>query len=299
MKRTTYLVKEALANIRLNQTTTIVAVATTAFTMACFGVFLLLYLNLRGLTTSLQDDIKVVIYVTDGLSAQALADLMTRIKSDREVAGLTYVSKEQALAEFREQFPSEGYLLQGLGENPLPASLLVTMAQPSRSSEAVKRWSERLKTMPGVAQVQYNREWIESVGGIVRYIEWVAIAVGTILAAASVTIIGSTTRLTLYARRQEIEIMRLIGATGTFIRIPYLIEGAILGALGGALSLSLLKLGFEFLKLRLATQSHLFGGGVAFTFFSGQVSLLIVLTGFLLGSLGSFVSLLAFERVRS
>jgi cell division transport system permease protein len=298
MKRTSYLVKEALANIRLNQTTTIVAVATTAFTMACFGVFLLLYLNLRGLTTSLQDDIKVVVYVTDGVSAEVLEDLQARIKGDREVARVTYVSKEQALAEFREQFPSESYLLQGLGENPLPASLLVTMAHPSRSSEAVKRWSERLKTMPGVAQVQYNREWIESVGGVVRYIEWVAIAVGTILAAASVTIIGSTTRLTLYARRQEIEIMRLIGATGTFIRIPYLIEGAILGALGGALSLSLLKLGFEFLKLRLGTQSHLLGSGVAFTFFSGHVSLLIVLTGFLLGSLGSFVSLLAFERAR-
>jgi cell division transport system permease protein len=299
MKRITYLIKEAFANIRLNQTTTIVAVATTAFTMACFGVFLLLYLNLRGLTTSLQDDIKVVVYLGDGVSAQALADLQARIKGDREVAGLAYVSKEQALAEFREQFPSEGYLLQGLGENPLPASLLVTMAHPSRSSEAVKRWAERLKAMPGVAQIQYNRDWIESVGGIVRYLEWIAIAVGTILAAASVTIIGSTTRLTLYARRQEIEIMRLIGATGTFIRIPYLIEGAILGALGGALSLSLLKLGFEFLKLRLGPQSHILGGSVAFTFFSGQISLLIVLTGLLLGSVGSLVSLLAFERTRS
>jgi len=299
MKRFTYLIKEAFANIRLNQTTTIVAVATTAFTMACFGVFLLLYLNLRGLTTSLQDDIKVVVYLADGVSAQALADLQARIKGDHEVAGLSYVSKEQALAEFREQFPSEGYLLQGLGENPLPASLLVTMAHPSRSSEAVRRWAERLKAMPGVAQVQYNRDWIESVGGIVRYLEWVAIAVGTILAAASVTIIGSTTRLTLYARRQEIEIMRLIGATGTFIRIPYLIEGAILGALGGALSLSLLKLGFELLKLRLGPQSHLLGSGVTFTFFPGQVSLLIVMTGLLLGSVGSLVSLLAFERSRS
>lgn len=299
MNRVTYLIKEAFANIRLNQTTTIVAVATTAFTMACFGVFLLLYLNLRGLTTSLQDDIKVVVYLADGVSTQALADLQAHIKGDHEVARLSYVSKEQALAEFREQFPSEAYLLQGLGENPLPASLLVTMASSSRSSEAVKRWAERLKAMPGVAQVQYNREWIDSVGGIVRYIEWVAIAVGTILAAASVTIIGSTTRLTLYARRQEIEIMRLIGATGTFIRIPYLIEGAILGALGGALSLSLLKLGFEFLKLRLGPQSHLLGSGVAFAFFPGQVSLLIVLTGLLLGSVGSLVSLVAFERARS
>ena len=143
MKRVTYLLTEALTNIRLNQTTTIVAVATTAFTMACFGVFLLLYLNLRGVTSTLQDDIKVVVYVTDAVSAQALADLQARIKSDREVAGVTYVSKEQALTDFREQFPSEGYLLQGLGENPLPASLLVAMAHPSRSSEAVKRWADR------------------------------------------------------------------------------------------------------------------------------------------------------------
>jgi cell division transport system permease protein len=180
MKRVTYLLTEALTNIRLNQTTTIVAVATTAFTMACFGVFLLLYLNLRGVTSTLQDDIKVVVYVTDAVSAQALADLQARIKSDREVAGVTYVSKEQALADFREQFPSEGYLLQGLGENPLPASLLVTMAHPSRSSEAVKRWADRLKGMPGVAQVQYNRDWIESVGGVIRYIEWIAIAIGSI-----------------------------------------------------------------------------------------------------------------------
>jgi len=298
MKRINYLVKEALANIRLNQTTTLVAVATTAFTMACFGVFLLLYLNLRGLTASLQDDIKVVVYLTDGLSAQLVAELQARIKGDREVAGIVYVSKEQALADFREQFPSESYLLQGLGENPLPASLLVTMAHPSRSSEAVRRWSERLKAMPGVAQVQYNRDWIESLGGIIRYIEWIAIAVGTILAAASLTIIASMTRLTLYARRDEIDIMRLIGATAAFIRIPYLIEGAVLGALGGALSLSLLKVGFEFLKLRWGTQAHLLGGGVDFTFFSGQVSVLLVVTGLLLGSVGSLVSLVSFEKGR-
>src|SRR6185437_10386481 len=110
MKRVTYLLTEALTNIRLNQTTTIVAVATTAFTMACFGVFLLLYLNLRGATASLQDDIKVVVYLTDGLSAHALADLQARIRGEREVAGLAYVSKEQALADFREQSPSESYL---------------------------------------------------------------------------------------------------------------------------------------------------------------------------------------------
>ena len=118
MKRVTYLLTEALTNIRLNQTTTIVAVATTAFTMACFGVFLLLYLNLRGVTSTLQDDIKVVVYVTDAVSAQALGRSSSPHQERSRSGRVTYVSKEQALADFREQFPSEGYLLQGLGRKP-------------------------------------------------------------------------------------------------------------------------------------------------------------------------------------
>ncbi|HJU04292.1 MAG TPA: permease-like cell division protein FtsX, partial [Nitrospiraceae bacterium] len=132
MRRVGYLIKEAVAHIRVNQTTTIIAVVTTAFTLACFGVFLLLYLNLHGIARSLQDDIKVIVYVNDDLSADALADLQQRLRNEREVASIAYVSKEQALADFREQFPSEHHLLQGLGENPLPASLVTTVAPQFR-----------------------------------------------------------------------------------------------------------------------------------------------------------------------
>ena len=298
MRRVGYLIKEAVAHIRVNQTTTIIAVVTTAFTLACFGVFLLLYLNLHGIARSLQDDIKVIVYVNDDLSADALADLQQRLKNEREVASIAYVSKEQALADFREQFPSEHHLLQGLGENPLPASLVTTVAPQFRSSESVRRLADRLKTVTGVAQVQYNQGWIDNLTTIVRYIQMTSVAVGTILSAASVTIIANTIRLTLYARRAEIEIMRLIGATGGFIKIPYLLEGAILGALGGAVSLFLLKAGYEFFKVQLKSPGNLLGG-VGFNFLPGQVALLLVLAGLILGTVGSFVSLVTFERARS
>ena len=228
-----------------------------------------------------------------------MADLQQRLKAEREVASIVYLSKEQALADFREQFPSEHNLLQGLGENPLPASLVVTIAPQFRSSESVWQWADRLKTVAGVAQVQYNRDWIENVGTVVTYLQMTSVAIGLVLSAASVTIIANTIRLTLYARRAEIEIMRLIGATGAFIKIPFLLEGAILGALGGALSLSLLKAGFEFFKLQLVSSQPLLGLGTAFSFFTGRVSLLMVVAGLVLGSLGSFVSLFAFERARS
>jgi cell division transport system permease protein len=295
----TYLVREAFTNIRINRTTTLIAMATTAFTLACFGVFLLLYLNLRGVVSSLQEDIQVIVYLNDGLSPQNVSDLQQRLNTEQGIASLTYVSKEQALADFRAQFPSELHLLQGLGENPLPASFVMTLGPQFRSSESVKRWAERVRGVPGVAQVQYSREWIENLATVIGYVELAAIAVGAILSAASVTIIASVIRLTVYARRDEIEIMQLIGATGAFIKIPYLLEGAVLGALGGALSLALLKGGFELFKLQLGAPGRLLGIDSGFSFFPGHISLLMVVAGLLLGFTGSFVSLLEFGRAKS
>ena len=296
MRRIAYLVKESMTNIRLNRTTTLVAVASTAFTLACFGVFLLLYLNLRGVVSSLQGDIKIVVYLHDGLSAQGLSDLQQRLKGEREVASLSYVSKEQALADFREQFPSEYHLLQGLGENPLPASFVVTLAPRFRSSEAVRQWAKRLTTMAGVAQVQYSRDWIENLATVIGFIELGAVAVGSILSAASVTIIASTIRLTLLARRDEIEILRLVGATGAFIKVPYLLEGAVLGAVGGLLSLAILRGGFDLFKLQLGPTGRFLGVESWLNFFPGHVSLLIIGAGLALGFTGSLVSLIQFGR---
>ncbi|OGW88916.1 MAG: hypothetical protein A3K11_06415 [Nitrospirae bacterium RIFCSPLOWO2_12_FULL_63_8] len=299
MKRLIHFVREAVANIRLNRTTTLIAVATTAFTLACFGVFLLLYLNLRSMATSLQSDLKVVVYVKDGTPPPGVSDLQTLLKADPGVQALAYVSKEQALADFRAQFPEESHLLQGLGDNPLPASFIITLAPAYRSPDAVRRWADRLKSAPGVEQVQYSRDWIDNLNTIVGYLELAAVGIGTVLSAASVTIIASTIRLTLFARRDEIEIMRLIGATGSFIKIPYLIEGAMLGVMGGAVSLAMLRGGFELFNARLGMPGRFLGIDSGFHFFSGQVAAMILVAGLLLGFVGSVVSVLDLGRAKS
>jgi cell division transport system permease protein len=298
MKQLQYLLEEALNNIRVNRTTTVIAVATTAFTLSCFGVFLLLYLNLKELTSSLQQDIEVVLYLAEGLSAQDLAELQRRLTTQPEVASLRFVSKEQALTDFRAQFPSEHRLLEGLGDNPLPASFVITMAPHFRSSAAVKKWTERVKSMPVITDVQYNRDWIDNLASIARYFEIGALAVGMILAAASITIIASTIRLALFARRDEIEILRLIGATSAFIKIPYLVEGAVLGLLGGALSLVILRGGFEFYRMQLGPAGRILGVESGFGFFPAQISVLLVGLGLALGCVGSFVSLSEFAKAR-
>ena len=299
MRRLTYLIKEAFGNIRLNRTTTLIAVGTTGFTLASFGVFLLLYLNMRGVISSVQDTIQVALYLRDDLSSEEVSRLRNRLGSEPEVASVSFVSKGEALEEFREHFPADAYLLDGLGPNPLPASLVVAIAPGFRSSAAVTRWTERQRALPGVEHVQYNREWVKNLEALIVCLEFAAMAIGLLLSGASIAIIASTIKLTLYARREEIEIMKMIGATRTFIKVPYLIEGAILGAVGGMFSLLILRGGFELFTSRIQTSNPLLGIGADFAFLPTQMSLLLVGVGCMLGSTGSIVSLFRLEKAKS
>jgi cell division transport system permease protein len=298
MRKIFYLLREAWANIWTNRTTTVVAIFTTAFTLACVGIFLLLYVNLRAAAGWLQEDIKIMVYLEDRAVAATVADLERQLRGDRAVAALHFISKEQALGEFRAQFPSDSHLLEGLGQNPLPASFVVTLNPPFRSLDAVKRWAERISVLPGVEKVDYNQDWIDALSTIIRSIELVAIGIGLILSAAAVTIIANTIRLTLFARRDEIAILRLIGATKTFIRIPYLLEGAVLGGLGSACSLFMLKALYELFRHQMQTTGRLRGLEQLTMFFPMSVCLLLVGVGIVLGCAGSFVSLRRFDEAR-
>lgn len=298
MKWLLYLFREAWVNLRTNRTTTVVAILTTAFTLACVGIFLLLYLNLRNAADWLQRDIKIIVYLDDRMSREETQALEDKLQSEQMVAGLRYISKEEALGEFRSQFPSDSQLLEGLGENPLPASFVVTPAPNYRSPDAVGRWAERVRTMAGIAKVDYNQEWIDALAELIRYIELIAIGVGVILSAAAVTIIGNTIRLALLARREEVEILRLVGATRAFIRIPYFLEGAVLGGCGSALALAMLKLGFELFRQQISSVGRFQGIEHLVSFVPLPICAAFVAVGMGLGVAGSMVSLGRFGEGR-
>ena len=298
MRTVSYLLREAWANIWTNRTTTMVAILTTGFTLACVGIFLLLYVNLRAAAGWLQDDIKIMVYLDDRISAATLAEVEQQLRSDRAVAALHFISKDQALGEFKAQFPSESHLLEGLGQNPLPASFVITLSPAFRSPDAVRRWAERVGRITGVAKVDYNQDWIDALSTLVRSIELVAIGIGLVLSAAAVTIIANTIRLTLIARRDEIAILQLIGATKAFIRVPYLLEGAVLGGLGSGLSLLMLKTLYELSLQQIRTTGRLSGLEQLVMFFPWSICLMLVAVGVGLGFAGSFVSLRRFDEVK-
>ena len=184
-----------------------------------------------------------------------------QLRSDRAVASALFISKEQALGEFKAQFPSESHLLEGLGQNPLPASFVVALSpRVSFSGCGQAMGGTGQAGLAGVSKVDYNQDWIDALATVIRSIELVAIGIGVILSAAAVTIIANTIRLTLFARRDEIAILRLIGATTQRLSVfPICWKARCLGRLGSALSLVMLKFLYELFRQQMRTTGR-FGG---------------------------------------
>ena len=126
--RPLYLLREAMTNLLVNRGNVLIGIVTTAFTLVCFGVFVLLYLNLKNVTGTLQSDIEVIVYLDPGASEQVVSLVQKRLETEPAAVTLTFVSKEQALREFSEQFPEESLLLEGMDANPLPASVVVNLS---------------------------------------------------------------------------------------------------------------------------------------------------------------------------
>ena len=298
MKRLWYFLREAYISLRTHQASTIIGIMTTAFTLTSFGIFLLLYHNVHNLIDRVQTNIQIIVYPKDGIDPQQLQRLTKTIQGDPAIDSLTLTSKEDAVKDFKKQFPDEAYLLDGLGRSPFPASLVLNLAETIPSTDLVSNLVNRLQQNPNVERVRYNRDWIERLTLVITYIEIGALVVGGVLALASITIIANTVQLALYTRQEEIEILRLIGGTNLFISIPYLIEGAVIGGLGGGIALGFLRGGFEFFKHKTHTLSVIGGFSSVFEFFPFSLALLLIGGGILLGCLGTLTSMYGWMRFR-
>jgi cell division transport system permease protein len=285
-------------SLRTHRASTLIGIITTAFTLTSLGTFLLLYYNVHNLIGRVQTNIQIIVYPKDAIEPQQLQNLKKIIQGDLAIDSLTFISKNDALKDFKQQFPDEAYLLEGLGTSPFPASLVLKLADTIPSTDAISNLVNRLQQNPDVERVRYNRDWIERLTLVITYMEIVALIVGGVLALASITIIANTVQLAFYTRQEEIEILRLIGGTNLFISIPYLIEGAVIGGLGGAMALGLLRAGFEFFKHKTHTLSMIGGFSSVFEFFPFSLSVLLISTGILLGCIGTPTSMYGWMRFR-
>ncbi len=288
MRTLRYFCGELVENLRQYQATVIVAILTTAFTMVLFGVFLLVYLNLSAGMAALQSSTRVIVYLRDGLSGAELEQVQAGLRREAPGLELSYISKERAGEDFRKVVEGNDLLLRGLGENPLPASIEIALDRSYGTTAAVRQLAERVRRVKGVEDVQYGREWVETLSGWVAIVRLAGWAIGAILSVAALVIIGNSIRLTMLTRTDDVRILRLIGATRAFIEVPYVLEGAVVGLLGAGTALALLRLLFGVLSMQVLP-----GGlsGTQLEFLPPSWMGAFALSGGALGCLGSLVSL--------
>ena len=237
-------IKEAFQGIARNKGMSLLSVISIMAVLVLFGVVVLLVLNMTGIVNETEKKVdKVVVYLTDDASEEAIQDIISKAESTGYVKDVSFTSKDQAWEDFSKnmELSNDAYFLEGMEENPLPASLTLQLSNIKQA----KAVANTLQNMPGVYQVDYLNELI---GKIVQVNDWVRIlgvVIVAILLIIAIVLIHNTIKSTIANRSQEIQIMKYIGASNGYIRRPLLIEGLVFGVVAGALALVLVYLGYK------------------------------------------------------
>jgi cell division transport system permease protein len=284
-----YFIEEAFISLWRGRLIHVVSIGTIAVSLLVLGTFLTVASNLNAAVAEWSRKIQIVLYLEDGLEWRIRKNLERRLMEDAAVASVEHVTQAQALRRFRQLFPDLQSLPEDLGENPFPASLEVTIRPNQNAPENVDRLVVEFANAPGVEQVQYDSLWIRRLNTAIQLVRWIGGFLGGILVVASVFTISNVIRLTAYARQDELDIMRLVGATRAYIQGPFVVEGVIQGGLGGLVGVGLLWLAFHILVGRALASSDLLGRAVIFL--PVQLAAGIVVGGMVVGVVGSLVTL--------
>jgi len=289
--RLLYFGRTALRGLAASPLTSTVAVATIGVCLVLVGAFALLLRNMEELLDHFGDDLRVTAYLEEGLSEAQLRGLAQRARAVEGVQSVRLVSKREALERFREGVGRGAALLEGLDENPLPASLEITLLPERRSAQGMAAVVAALGGLPGIDELASGQDWVEGYLRAVALIRGLGIGLGVILALATLLIVANTIRLAVLARRDELEILSLVGASRWFVSTPFLLEGLAQGAIGGALALAMLFGIFQLVLPGFSFGLELLLGGSAPRFFDGTEAAWLVAAGAGLGLLGSGAAL--------
>jgi cell division transport system permease protein len=284
-----YFLEEAFTSLWRSRLMNALSVGTIAVSLFVLGAFLTVAGNMSEVVARWAQKVQVTFYLEDGLEDRIRESLEDQLKEDPAVASLSFVSRGEALDRFRQLFKDLRTLPDDLGQNPFPASIELTMKPGRQSPEAVQRLVHAYEHAPGVEEVQYDLLWIQRLATAVRLVRGVGGFLGGILVLAGIFTISNVIRLTVYARQDELDIMRLVGATQAYVKGPFVVEGMIQGGLGGALGVLLLWLAYRYLARGAVAASDLLGRTAVFL--PGSLCVAIVVGGMAVGLVGSLVSL--------
>lgn len=272
----------------------------TAITMTMalfvFGAFMLLQENLQNLLKGWGDQIQINAYLDKNLDANDSQRLLDRIRGFPEIERVRYISKQEAWKDFKTALGAQSGILEGLPEDVLPASLEIALKPDFRDAPLVDALAARLKKEKGISLVEYPQEWVDRLSLVVLAVQWAKWILGGVLFMVTFFIVGSTVKLAILARKDEIEMMQLFGASEEMIQAPFVIEGMTQGILGALLSVLCLWFLFDSLRDQIPGAVGLVGPFTQIQFLNVQSMALILAIGWLLGAAGSLFSLRRFVK---
>jgi cell division transport system permease protein len=288
MRALRYAFDEAMVSLWRGRQSGALSTATIAVALFVLGAFLIATANLEQLGREWNNSAEMSIYLTEGATPLQRTAIEKTLSAAGVVARQQYLSKADALARFKKTFTDLSGTLDGLGDNPLPASYEVRLRGGVETG--VDLLLAELRQLPGVADVRYDREWLQRLSRAIGMVRGVGLVLGLLLTVAAALTVANVVRLGLYARRDELDIMQLVGAPQVYIRGPFVMEGTLQGGIGALVALGVLGAVFVGLKSRylvpLASAINL----SHVSFLPLELALLIVAGGMLVGCVGGLIA---------
>lgn len=282
---------ETWLNIKSNKIPNIIAVTTIAIALSIFGFFFLFLINFHSIIDSWEERVNIVLYLKEQSSKEDLKTIKNYLASKKEVDSISYISKERALEEFKTRIGDKKTILEGLETNPLPSSFVVKLKKDYRESIFIKDFVRDVRMLQAVEDIEYGRDWVEKFEIFTHIIQMITLVVGGLLGLASILIIYNTIKLTVYSRKEEIEIMKLVGATHRFIKGPFIIEGMIQGTIAALLSLLTLWILYKTFIVQITAPMGNLLGLKQILFFNIYLALIFIFISLILGTIGSSLAI--------
>ena len=286
--------RRALQDIFNHRYLNAVTIITIGLSILIASAFVLFFMNANDIINSWKQGLRIMVYIKPGVDEKGLSELKQKIQSLPQVQTFTYIPKDEALNRLKQQMRRQSSLFDHLKENPLPDAFELQVLPPANHLEDIERIAEKIEALKSVDEVEYGQRWLGQFSHIVHLFRLAGYTLAGLFFMAALFIVANTSRLILYSRREEIEVMRLVGATDGFIKAPFYIQGVIQGAVGGLGGLAALLVTFIVVSSNIGYGLTTHMAGVRFL--SPLLSIGIVFCSMLVGWLGCYLSLKQFLK---
>ena len=290
MRALQYSFDEAVASLWRGRHSGLLSTATIALALFVLGCFLVVTTNLERLGAEWSRAAEISVYLTDDVTPEQRRAIEVVLAPGDLIAARDYVSKSAALTRFKQTFGDLSSAIDGVGDNPLPASIEVRLQAVAGAAASVDALTAKVRGMPGVADVRYDQQWLNRLLAAIAVIRGVGIALAGVLTFAAALTVANVVRLGLYARRDELEIMQLVGAPQAYIRGPFVMEGVLQGGIGAIVAIAVLGLVFLALRGRYLVPLASALSLSSVHFLPVGLCLLVVVGGMVVGCVGGLVA---------